>query len=151
MESKSSLSREMAVRKDKILLAAGRLFLSCRVFEDSLLFLLASVEEHENPKQGQTFGSAWDFHSPKTTGQVAAKLRSLIELPENFEQLVAEGIRARNKFIHGFFRDIAWDVLSEDGSVMMLTQLRETHHAMQSRLRVVLGVGRAVMIAQKDN
>jgi len=149
VNSKSLLSPEASIRRDKILLVAGRTFLSCRVFEDALLFLLASVEEHENPSEGEAFARAWDFHSSKTTGQVAGSLRKLVDLPANFEQLVAEGIQARNKFIHGFLRDIVWEVLSEDGSDAMLAQLRDIHTTVQSRMRAVLGVGHAVMVAQR--
>jgi hypothetical protein len=134
---------------EPIWLAAGRTFVQCRLFEDALLFLVASIAEHENPTKGKSFTDSWDFHSSKTVGQLARSLGKVVAVPENFETLVQEGVKARNAFIHGFFRDVDWSLLNEEGRANAVEGLRKAARYIGDRRRVVMEAGEQVMLATR--
>jgi hypothetical protein len=48
------------------------------------------------------FNASWDFHSAKTLGQTINALRKRIEIPENLNDFLEEGVKCRNKIVHGF-------------------------------------------------
>lgn len=85
-----------------VILEFGKAVYICQCFESSLCLLLALMaHESANGEEG-AFQAAWDFHSEKTLGNLLKSLRERIDVPENLDNFLGQGIDKRNQIIHGF-------------------------------------------------
>jgi hypothetical protein len=85
-----------------IFLEFGKAVYSCQCFESSLCFLLALMAHESSKGDDGAFLASWDFHSKKTLGALLKSLRERIEVPEELDGFLGEGVEKRNEVVHGF-------------------------------------------------
>jgi len=59
------------------------------------------AHERAGSEEG-AFTAAWDFHSKSTLGRLLNSLREQIEVPEELDEYLGEGIDRRNEIVHGY-------------------------------------------------
>lgn len=74
----------------------------CQIFEYSLCLLLSLMAHESSEGKDGGLQTSWDFHSKKTLGSLLKSLREKIEVPEDVDKFLDEGVKMRNKIIHGF-------------------------------------------------
>ena len=85
-----------------LLLEFGKAAYICQCFESSLCFLLSLMAHESADGEEGAFQASWDFHSKKTLGNLLKSLREIIEVPQDLDKFLGEGVETRNKIIHGF-------------------------------------------------
>lgn len=91
-----------------LLLEFGKAAYICQCFESSLCFLLSLMTHESAEGEEGAFQASWDFHSKKTLGNLLKSLREIIEVPQDLDKFLGEGVETRNKIIHGFLtRNVA--------------------------------------------
>ena len=88
-----------AKQRAVVLAEFGATMYICQMFESSLCFLHALVSEDQNPG---SFNASWDFHSEKTLGALLHILKQRLPISADVDALLKEGIRLRNKIVHGY-------------------------------------------------
>jgi hypothetical protein len=92
----------MAADLEPLFLELGKAVSICQALEESLCFLHAQMTHDETQGDKGAFEAAWDFHSSKTLGQTLVALRKRIEIPTELDEYLEEGVKARNRIVHGF-------------------------------------------------
>lgn len=85
-----------------ILIEFGKAVHVCQIFEHSLCLLLSLLARETSEVPDCVFQTSWDFHAKKTLGTLLKLLREKIEVTEDTDKFLDEGIKIRNKIIHGF-------------------------------------------------
>jgi hypothetical protein len=85
-----------------VYLELGKAVYICQCFESSLCLLLATMAHESSRGEVGAFEASWDFHSKKTLGQLLNALREQIEVPEEVDEFLGEGVDKRNEIVHGF-------------------------------------------------
>ena len=85
-----------------VYLEFGKAVYICQCFESSLCLLLATMAHESSRGEDEAFETSWDFHSRKTLGQLLKALRERIEVPEEVDEFLGEGVDRRNEIVHGF-------------------------------------------------
>ena len=98
----SDFSDTMAADLEPLMLELGKAVYVCQAFESSLCLLHSMMTYEETGGEEGAFNASWDFHSAKTLGQTINALRKRIEIPENLNDFLEEGVKCRNKIVHGF-------------------------------------------------
>lgn len=110
---------------------------ACQTFEITLCTLLGLLSEHREAAEGQAFVASWDFHSSKTLGALIRALRQQIEIPDKLESFLREGVDARNRLVHHFFRDVGLRLLSPKGRLDAIDAIKLMRSAIQERDRAL--------------
>ena len=108
---------------------------TCQAFEHSLCLLMSLLSEHRSPSRGQAFLASWDFHSRKTLGYLVRALRDEIEIPNDFEEYLKEGVDCRNRIVHHFITDAGMRLLDPKGRLEVIHDLHELKENVKSRDR----------------
>jgi hypothetical protein len=85
-----------------VFLELGKAVYICQCFESSLCFLLSLMAHESSEGEDGAFLASWDFHSKKTLGAMLKSLREKIEVPEELDGFLGEGVEKRNEVVHGF-------------------------------------------------
>ncbi len=75
----------------------------CQCFESTLCLLLSLMAHESAEGESGAFQASWDFHSKKPLGILLKSLREKIEVPEDLDAFLGEGVEKRNEVVHGFF------------------------------------------------
>lgn len=119
--------------RDRVIFQAGNTFIACRLFEDALLYLLSELDSSSADAQREkNFEQSWDFHSTKTLGRLLGRLKDVAELPPDFEATLTNCITERNRFVHGFLRDINWEYFIQEGKDLECERLQEIRRVLYS-------------------
>ena len=92
----------MATDLEPLMFELGKAVYICQAFESSLCLLHAMMSYEEAGGEEGAFTASWDSHSAKTLGQTINALRKRIDIPENLNDYLEEGIKCRNQIVHGF-------------------------------------------------
>lgn len=98
----NSVDTTMAGDLEPLMLELGKAVYICQIFESSLCLLHAMMTHEETDGQKGAFNASWDFHSTKTLGQTINALRQRVDIPADLNDYLEEGVRCRNKIVHGF-------------------------------------------------
>lgn len=92
----------MAADLEPLMIELGKAVYICQAFESSLCLLHSMMTYEETGGEEGAFNASWDFHSAKTLGQTINALRKRIEIPTDLNDFLEEGVKCRNKIVHGF-------------------------------------------------
>lgn len=92
----------MAADLEPLMLELGKALFICQSLEDSLCLLHAQMTHDESDGKHGAFQASWDFHSGKTLGQTLNALRKRIEIPNDLNEYLEQGLKIRNAIVHGF-------------------------------------------------
>ena len=87
---------------EPVFLELGKAVYICQCFESSLCFLLSLIAHESAEGEDGAFQASWDFHSKKTLGNLLKSLREIIEVPDDLDSFLGEGVTKRNEIVHGF-------------------------------------------------
>ncbi len=108
-----------------VFLEFGKAVYICQCLESSLCLLL-SLMEHESTKgEDGIFQAAWDFHAKKPLGKLLKSLREQIEVPEDLDEFLGQGIAKRNEIVHGFLTRNAVRLADPNGRLEIERELVE--------------------------
>lgn len=85
-----------------VMLEFGKAVYICQCFESSLCFLLSLMAQQSAGDENGAFQASWDFHSKKPLGLMLRALREIIEVPQDLDTFLGDGVEKRNKIVHGF-------------------------------------------------
>lgn len=107
------------------MLELGTAVYICQSFEDSLCLLHAHLTHEETGGKEGAFTASWDFHSTKTLGQMVSALRKRIEVPAEHDAYLEEGVRCRNRIVHGFLTKNMARLMEPKGRLEVQQELKE--------------------------
>ena len=96
------LNDSMAADLEPLMLELGKAVFICQSLEESLCFLHSQMTHEETDGEHGAFQASWDFHSSKTLGQTLNALRKRIEIPDDMNEYLEQGVKTRNAIVHGF-------------------------------------------------
>src|SRR5437762_58867 len=85
-----------------VYLEFGKAVYICQCFKSSLCLLLSTMAHESSLGEEGAFKASWDFHSRKTLGHLLKALREKIEVPDDLDEFLGEGVDKRNEIVHGF-------------------------------------------------
>ena len=100
----TALNDSMAADLEPLMLELGKAVFICQSLEESLCLLHAQMTHEETDGEHGAFQASWDFHSSKTLGQTLNALRKRIEIPDDMNEYLEQGVKIRNAIVHGFVR-----------------------------------------------
>ena len=118
-------------------LELGKALVLCQLFENSLLMLLSLLSEHKLPSEGAAFLLVWDFVSKKPLGQLFQYLKNDLELPQDFQQYLQDGIDLRNELVHRFIRENIGLLANESGRREAVVKIKTIAREVRKRDRAV--------------
>lgn len=118
---------------EPLLLELGKALYICQAFESTLIFLHALMTHEEAKGENGAFQASWDFHSTKTLGQTLNALRKRIDLPADLDRYLEEGIKCRNKIVHGFMTNAVQQALNPNGRHEILSELNTLKTEVKNR------------------
>lgn len=105
----------------------GYAVLDSQRFEYNLSFLMLLANENLNLWSKEHDDLIDEFMlnlSKKTIGNLINNLKKYLNLPEEFEEQLKEGLNARNYLIHKFFNDQAENLLTIEGRKIALEKIK---------------------------
>jgi hypothetical protein len=115
----------MAADLEPLMLELGKAVYICQAFESSLCFLHAQMTHEETGGEEGAFTASWDFHSAKTLGQTLNALRKRIEIPAELDDYLEEGLKCRNRIVHGFLTKNMARLMEPKGRLEVHRELEE--------------------------
>jgi hypothetical protein len=120
-----------------VFLAFGKAVYICQCFESSLCLLLSLLAHESSDSEDGAFQASWDFHSKKTLGALLKSLRERIDVPEELDEFLGEGVDKRNEVIHGFLTRNATRLADPKGRLEIEQELIAIKHEVKRRDVVV--------------
>ncbi len=120
-----------------VFLEFGKAVYICQCLESSLCFLLSLMRHESSHGQNGAFQASWDFHSKKTLGALLKSLRENIEVPEDIDVFLGEGVKMRNEVVHGFLTRNAERLANPNDRLEIEQELVELKHEVKRRDIVV--------------
>lgn len=116
-----------------VILEFGKAVHICQIFESSLCLLLSLMAHESSEGEEGAFKASWDFHSNKTLGALLKSLREKIDVPKDLELFLDEGIKKRNKVIHGFLTRNGMRLVDPKGRLEVEQELVTLRNEIKSR------------------
>jgi hypothetical protein len=132
-----------------VFLEFGKAVYICQCFELGLCFLLSLMSHESSGGEGHVFQASWDFHSRKTLGHLLKSLRERMEVPEELDAFLAEGIDVRNQIVHGFLTQHATRLADPKGRLEIEQELAELKRQVKRR-DIVVNVLLDVLGSRRD-
>lgn len=120
-----------------VLIEFGKTVHICQIFESSLCLLMSLMAHGSSGGEDGAFQASWDFHSKKTLGALLNSLREKIEVSSEFDGFLDEGVKSRNKVIHGFLIHNAMRLADPKGRLEVEQELVVIRNEIKSRDVVV--------------
>ena len=127
----------MAADLEPLMLELGKAVYICQAFESSLCLLHALMTHEEVQGKEGAFMASWDFHSSKTLGQTLNALRKRIEIPAELDEYLEEGVKCRNRIVHGFCTKNMPRLVEPKGRLEIIQELEELKQEVKRRDVVV--------------
>jgi len=129
----SELSPSQQQALQPVVYELGAAVYVCQQFETSLLLLLAILSAHDGVVTTESFKDGMVTYSEKTLGQLVKSFKTKLQLPENYEIFIREGVDARNRVVHGFVLRNAHKFLTIQGRSELIDELRAAQHIVNER------------------
>ena len=81
---------------------------------------------------GASVDTFMDRHFETTMGRMMGRLRSVFDVPDDFESLLRDALRKRNWLAHDFFRERADELLTSAGRDQMLDEVDQCSACFQA-------------------
>lgn len=109
----------------------------CQQFENTLLYLVATLSAKAGAINSDTFKEGLESHSESTLGRLAKRFKEQLQIPDDFEIFIRDGVNARNLLVHGFVMRNTDKFLKKQGRIDIINELRETQYFVNDRLRAL--------------
>lgn len=133
--SELSFSQHQALQP--VVYELGAAVYLCQQFEINLLFLVSIFTDHQGVVTSNSFNDGIVTYSRETLGKLAQAFKSKLQLPENYELFIREGVKARNRVVHEFVMRNSGKFLTVQGRSELIDELREEQHIIKERLESV--------------
>ncbi len=127
----------IAADLEPLFLELGMAVFICQSLEESLCFLHAQMTHDETGGEQGAFDASWDFHSAKTLGQTLNALRKRIEIPDDLNEYLEQGLKIRNQIIHGFVTKNMKRLMEPKGRMEVMAELEALKTEVKGRDIVV--------------
>jgi len=132
-ESNDTLAADL----EPLMLEMGKAIFICQAFESSLCFLHAQMSHEESSGEAGAFEASWDFHSSKTLGQTLNALRKRIDIPDDLNDYLEEGLKTRNLTVHGYITRNLPRIMRPEGRLAVESELSQLKLEVKKRDIVV--------------
>lgn len=105
--------------------------------ETSLLCLVAILRPQGNMVNYDSIKDGLSHRAKSTLGTLLKEFRDKLPIPANYAAFIKEGVDARNYVVHGFLNKNHEKLLTAQGRVEIVEELRDLQHVVNDRLMAV--------------